>query len=268
MLIDGKIKGIRHVDNRIVKTMCEDKVLWEFPQDDKIGAPGNRTLLAGTMDAGWFGEVPASDLITGDELAKTIGLTAGTSQYSDEPWLKFAYKGKVLLVSKKHIRDYVIWTDFENLNCVDGSRILTIKGKRYRIMLMKGCNEEFKTKAEYSNSKINVPKNYINSMWNKLMLPIHEDAPDNWYESDPVKIPTDDWNVNYTNSDLDANRITICQEDYISVFFSSSWEAPKKYKEVVTRGEGRMSNRSFISGTEDMERTYRLGWRPCLELIG
>lgn len=70
MSIGKDIKDIRHVDNRIVKIMGENEILWEFPQDDKIGAPGNRALLAGNMEAGWFGEVPASDFITGDELAK------------------------------------------------------------------------------------------------------------------------------------------------------------------------------------------------------
>lgn len=267
MSIGKDIKDIRNVDNRIVKVMGNDKVLWEFPQDDKIGAPGNRTLLAGNMDAGWFGEVPASDFITGYELAKVVGLTAGVSQYSNEPWLKFAYKGDVLLVSKKHIRSKVLWTDFENLNCVDGSRILTIKGKRYRIMLMKGCNEEFKTKAEYIYPAMDNPEIYINSMWNKLMLPIHDNAPDKWYEKDPVKIPTDDWNVNYTNSDLDTNANTICQEDFISVM-SSLLGTTKKYKRVVVRGGGRTTANIDGPGTENGVREYNSGWRPCLELIG
>lgn len=268
MSIGKDIKDVRHVDNRIVKIMGDNSVLWEFPQDDKIGAPGNRTLLAGTMEAGWFGEVPASDFITGDELAKVVGLTAGSRKYSNAPWLKFAYKGNVLLVSKKHIRSEVLWTDFENLNCVDGSRILTIKGKRYRIMLMKGCNEEFKTKAEYSFSDMENPKIYINSMWNKLMLPIHENAPDKWYKEDPVKIPTDDWNVNYTDSDLNVNSSTICQEDFVSVQFSKPWESVRKYKRVVLRGGTRMSVQNDGPGAEDGQRNYRVGWRPCLELIG
>ena len=70
-----------------------DQTVWKYtpPFDDVIGGPGNRILLKGTMDAGWFGEVKASDFITGDELAKLIGLTAGTSQYSDEPWLCLLY---------------------------------------------------------------------------------------------------------------------------------------------------------------------------------
>ena len=97
---------------------------------------------------------------------------------------------------------------------------------------MKGCSEEFKTKSEYSFSDMENPRFYINSMWNKLMLPIHENAPDKWYKDDPVEIPTDDWNVNYTDSDLEIGAYTICQEDFISVI-SSLWETTKNIKESL-----------------------------------
>ena len=46
------------------------------------------------MEEGFFGEVPASELITGDALASQVGISGGTSQNSTAGWLKFAYKGK------------------------------------------------------------------------------------------------------------------------------------------------------------------------------
>lgn len=259
MLVDEKIKDVRHVDNRIVKIMGEDEALWEFPQDDKIGAPGNRTLLAGNMDAGWFGEVPSSDFITGSELSNLTGIKGGSLSVNDVVWLKFAYNGNVLLISKKCIRRNVIWADINGWNCVDGSRTLTIKGKRYRIMLMKGCTAEFNNRTYNSFSDLDDRELYINSMWNKLMLPIHENAPDKWYKGDPVNIPTDDWNVNYTNSDLETGSITICQENYYM---------NGKYQRGIGRGEQRLSSHISTANSEDAQREYRLGWRPCLELIG
>ncbi len=60
--------------------------------------PGPQTLIAGDMTAGFFGEVPVSELITGDDLATTIGLTTGISQHSNEPWLKFALDGNIIYI--------------------------------------------------------------------------------------------------------------------------------------------------------------------------
>ena len=49
------------------------------------------------MEEGFFGEVPASEFITGDALASECGISQGLSQNSTAGWLKFAYKGEILL---------------------------------------------------------------------------------------------------------------------------------------------------------------------------
>lgn len=257
MLVDEKIKDIRHVDNRIVKTMCEDKVLWEFPQDDKIGAPGNRTLLAGNMDAGWFGEVPASDFITGDELARTIGLTAGTSQYSDEPWLKFAYENDVYLIAKKPFRRSISWDNINSVNAVYGDLVKEIKGKKYAIMLPRGTGKDVQPDPKKTISGVNGAILH-NSMWNKLMLPIHKNAPSNWKYPDNVKSPTENWNVGYTDADLCTNDVngsySWCQEMVNGANYLFSLRG---YQEVS-------SSSCYVSGGSfDF-----YGWRPVLKLIG
>lgn len=258
MLVDGSIKDIRHVDNRIVKTMCEDKVLWEFPQDDKIGAPGNRTLLAGNMDAGWFGEVSSSDFITGDELARTIGLTAGVSQYSNEPWLKFAYENDVYLIAKKPFRYSISWNSINAVNAVYGDRIIEIKGKKYAIMLPRGTGKDVQI-----NPKVKISGHWgtvnHNSMWNKLMLPIHQKAPSNWQHPNNVKSPTENWGVGYTDADLITNSSNgngsfgWCQE---TVYNASSH---------LYRGGAGVSA-SGLSHLSESEPAY--GWRPVLKLVG
>src|SRR5690554_5978523 len=71
--------------------------------------PGPQELIAGNPGAGFYGEVPVSELITGDLLASTIGLTEGTVLHSNEPWLKFALDGKTLYVAKKPFRHSIPW---------------------------------------------------------------------------------------------------------------------------------------------------------------
>lgn len=114
-----------------------DQTVWKYtpPYDDVIGGPGNRKLLKGTMEAGWFGEVKASEFITGDELARLIGLTAGTSQYSNEPWLKFAYENDVYLIAKKPFRYGLSHDQLNAVKAVYGDLTKVIKGKKYAIML-------------------------------------------------------------------------------------------------------------------------------------
>lgn len=256
MLVDEKIKDIRHVDNRIVKTMCEDKVLWEFPQDDKIGAPGNRTLLAGNMDAGWFGEVPSSDFITGDELAKKIGLTAGNSQYSNEPWLKFAYKREVHLVAKKPFRYSISWTAINAVNAVYGDRLIEIKGKKYAVMLMRGTGEDVQPDPKTIINRYNGIANH-NSMWNKLMLPIHQKAPSNWTYPNNVKSPTENWNIGYTDSDLCINNVN----------GASSWCQDRLYYAYcycIRGGDG--ISYSILEHKDSADSIF--GWRPVLKIIG
>lgn len=260
MLIGTDIKEIRHVDNGIVKVMGEDKALWEFPQDDKIGAPGNRTLLAGKMDAGWFGEVPASDFITGDELARIIGLTAGNSQYSDEPWLKFAYKGDICLIAKKPFRYNISWDDINAVNAVYGDRLIEIKGKKYSVMLMRGIDENEQPDPRSMFAITSGSVNH-NSMWNKLMLPIHKNAPSSWHPKkiNNVKSPTENWNVGYSNADLlvqytfGYGASTLCQETVSN---------PQR---ILTRGLFYIldSNWSYKSNNGDNN-----GWRPVLKLVG
>ena len=259
MLVDGSIKDIRFLNGGITEVMSEGKVLWEFPQDDKIGAPGNRILLAGNMDAGWFGEVPSSDFITGDELARTIGLTAGSSQYSTEPWLKFAYKGEVCLVAKKSFRCHLSWNNINAVNAVYGDRIIEIKGKKYAVMLMRGIGEDVQPDPRVLISDVQGSANH-NSMWNKLMLPIHQNAPSNWYYKNNVKSPTENWNVGYTDRDLLTNTnggkgaYSWCQE----TVSSESW--------YLCRGG---NNDVSFSGNLGANYSYSGdGWRPCLKLIG
>lgn len=223
-------------------------VLWEANT-----VPGPTKLIGGNLQAGFYGEVPTSEFITGDELARMIGLTAGTSQYSDEPWLKFSYLGKVEFIAKKTFRNSISWDNINAVNAIFGNRRIKIGKNTYKIRLMKGKTEGKQNDSNgYSGSILH------NSEWNRLMLPIHINAPDKWAYPGNVNSLTENWNIGYTNNDLITNKSAgkgyycWCQENGASTDFR------------LHRGVG------GVSGANDGRPTSSIsnyGWRPVLELV-
>jgi len=184
------------------------------------------TLSFGTMDAGFFGIVPASDFITGDALASAIGVTQGTSQFSDTPWLKFAFQGEIYMVPQKPIRHTISWdnlylqgavygdgllageagAEHHNLTSSSGSALtatrqdatVSVNGLRYEVALLKGgASDPLSSYNDADRGSIG-PANE----WNALMLPIHEKAvANNW--NYPAYVPTvNSWGVNFSDGDL------------------------------------------------------------------
>ena len=137
--------------------------------------------------------------MNGADLCNVIGLSEGNLQHSDEPFLKFAYNGKILFVNKKPIRNSVSWDAIASAGAVygdggsQGNAQVTVGGLTYKVRLMKGANVD---------PAPNEGSSYHHSEWNKLMLPIHENAPDNWAYPDNVDSPTENWGINYTDEDL------------------------------------------------------------------
>ncbi len=227
--------------------------MWE-----KHPVPGPTKLIGGNLPAGFYGEVPAKDFITGDELAQEIGLTKGVAVLpsSDEKWLKFSYLGKIEFVSKLPLRDEVSWNHLNEVNAVFGQRTIVIHEKTYKIRLMKGKTEGLQDDQSAFEGKI-----LHGSEWNKLMLPIHENAPSNWEKRDNVNSPTENWNIGYTDKDL-YKRLKDDGE-YHSVF---SWcqERGDSSNSILVRSsvsiEGSLSLPPFFSFDSS-------GWRPVLELV-
>ncbi len=119
--------------------------------DRTIVGPGSLTPVAGTTKLGFFGEVPAANFITGADLCAAIGLTEGTLQHSDEPWLKFAKATQTIFITKKPIRHSVSWDAINAAGAVYGDKIIELGGVQYAITLM--------TTGE----------------WNELIYPVHVD---------------------------------------------------------------------------------------------
>ena len=204
------------------------------------------------MQAGFFGEVSVKDLIAGDELARRIGLTAGTSQYSNEPWLKFAYLGKIEFVAKKPIRYGISWDSLKSANVIFGSKTIDIGGKTYKVRLMKGKTEgKQNNQSEYSGA--------INhgSEWNRLILPIHKNAPSSWKFKNNVDSPTENWSVGYADVDLVTNYNGNGSYSWCQEYGQSSAHR-------LIRGYSGVSSSASYTPASSFTLT---GWRPVLELI-
>lgn len=216
--------------------------------------PGPTTLRGGNLQAGFYGEVPASEFITGNELAKRIGFWAGTSQNSKVGWLKFTYMGKIEFVAKKPFRHSISWDNINNANAVYGSKTINILGKTYKVRLMKGKTEGKQNNKSYEKGDI-----CKGSEWNKLMLPIHKNAPRNWAYNDNVDWPTRDGGVDYTDDDL-ATKYTGGDGSYC-------WcqEYGESTDNHLLRGYEGVSYSGCTHSSYSGNPTY--GWRPVLELV-
>lgn len=246
------IENIRNFNINTKKALYKSDVIWH-ESDDKTGSPGPKKLIGGNMEAGFFGEVPSSEFITGKNLSDILGLSAGEFIESSNSWLKFSYLGKIEFISKKPIKHSVSWGYISYTNVVYGGKTITILGKKYSVRLIKGKTEGKQGEMSQIKGSIN-----HNSEWNRLMLPIHKNAPDNWKFKDNVNWPTENWNIGYTDSDLLTNS------KYGDGSYTWCQERGEQLSTRLYRGkEGVSYSESF-----DMVNDYSgYGWRPVLELV-
>ena len=99
---------------------------------DFTKAPGGKNLLAGDSSAGFYGFVQPSEFgdltdnpvesqtFNGDNLALALGLSAGTSQYSDIAWIKRNFNGKISFTPVKTIRYATSWNAIYNTGAMYG----------------------------------------------------------------------------------------------------------------------------------------------------
>lgn len=242
-------KDIKINDAGTQKVIGQKEIIW---QKKSLG-PGPTKLIGGNEEAGFYGEVPTSELITGDELARMLGLTAGKSQNSNGGWLKFSYLGKTEFIAKKTFRHSISWNNINAVNAVFGNRTIKVGEHTYKIRLIKGKTEGRQDDISSRSGAIN-----HNSEWNKLMLPIHKNAPSNWAYKDNVSYPTENWSVGYTDNDL----FTHYNAGYGS--FSLCQEYGEKAIYRLVRGGRGVSSSGSDSPSFD---GGNFGWRPVLELV-
>ena len=88
---------------------------------DFSNSPGSKYLIAGNRENGFFGIVQSSEFITGDALATSLALTAGTSINSDTPWLKLVRDGKIIFHPLLPLRHSITHDDIYDVGAVYGT---------------------------------------------------------------------------------------------------------------------------------------------------
>lgn len=241
---------------------------------DIWGTPGSAKLIAGDGEVGFFGEVPASEFITGVSLASQIPMYSGTSANSTAGWLKFAYKGEILFVAKKPIRYSIPWTAISNVKCVygdSGDKTVTIDDKTYKVTLMRGANDKFDPK-QYLNEQTDGYRGEPNhgSEWNRLMCQIHEKTLDKSWNS-PSNVETD---IGILEHSLGSGSQGMYNDNDLLTHYNHGHGSYSWCQEMSTRtsfsrlsrgGEGVSYTSSRGSGSDYAHTGY--GWRPVLRLV-
>lgn len=220
--------------------------------------PGPSELIGGTAEMGFFGEIPVTELINGEDLAAAVGLTAGSPTDSNEPWLKFVLDGQIMYVAKKPLRHTISWQSIYQAGLVYGVdgpglfpdpedqpvnqlKLVEINGYQFTVRLLKGTDED----PSNVPGSVDDAEGTWNSEWARLMYPIC---------TTNVPSYTGPKYANYTDVDLGASS-----NGY--GWLQETWESNKDMR----RGVG---SRTAISyGTwEGRSNTNSAGWRPVLVL--
>lgn len=103
------------------------------PITDHTNAPGNKSLIAGDVSAGFYGFVLPENMgllvdnpadkqaFNGSNLALAVGLSAGTAFNINVPLMKFSYKSKILFIPLTGYRYSVPWDSIYNAGLVYGT---------------------------------------------------------------------------------------------------------------------------------------------------
>jgi len=227
----------------------------------------------------------SADVISGDELTSELGITQGSSQYSDTSWIMFpdhlTPNGKQLLVPLKTIRHSISWDAIYNAGAVygtgsdisdgeqwmldnddnysSGDRVeqdatVSINGRTYKVRLMRGAGDDPTDSFDDSDRGSLGADNE----WNALMLPIHEKArTGNWNYTEYAPSSVDDWAIYFSDADLlthndfgNGSRVW-CQETRDTDTFRR-----------VVRGDSGVSN---LDAGGSSSTSHNAGWRPVLE---
>lgn len=195
----------------------------------------------------FLGEVPTSEFITGDALANAIGLTAGTTQHTNEPWLHFELDGKTLYVAKKPYRYNLSWYAINDTGAVRGDTAVNINGLTYRVRLLEALN-----KGNQDPSVGYGTPRTIDSEWNRLILPIHNG------------------NHTYVNNTSSPGYYPLYSDKDLVLVPEGGNGSKSWCQERLPRASNRWC-RGF-RGTTYLTHSYRAdndtGWRPVLELVG
>lgn len=194
---------------------------------DPIGAVGPQKLIAGDLEAGYFGTV--NGLITNSTLSNVMNITAGTlldPENTDITFHKFIHKGRILLIPSKVIRCNISWENIQTQNCVKG-KVLHVGSDRYLCRLMTGSRHYYTDHPSIAGGE-----------WDDLFVRFHVSN-----------------GGLLTDEDLGIGQATICQE-------ISSMGIDKR----IVRGANSVTYFGTNMDYNDNYSSLS-NWRPVLEVL-
>ncbi len=267
----------------------------EFFRSKTDSNTGNSLPSVGESNTNWEW-IGSGTLTTGDSLASSIGLSAGTSQYSDEGWLKFfvgstadcntmhgtvSATNKVIFIAKKTYRNNLSWDDIYDAGAVFGTgdngtsnsgttttqdASITIDGNTYNVRVLTGSEADPATEA-YSNQSC-ADDAGGGSEWNDLFCRIHTAVPtctdatvgmEGGSETTRHGGPQDEANwVDYPNDEVQVYSTDAGDGTYC-------WCQEQGNDTSRRVGRGYSGVAYFDSNTSDFT-SANVGWRPVLVL--
>ena len=245
-----------------VKKYFDPGDVWlKITYNDKSGKFKERNVHL-FVDPGdrFLGEVKPEDFINGKDLASQIGLTNGSFLNENTNWLKFQRPdGSLTYVAKKPIKYKISWKSINDAGAVYGDKEVTIKGKKYKIRLLRGYNESVGIK-DLANKEDEFRGNLnVGSEWNRLLYPLSHHTTNNqnfsYKETVGSKIPS--W-ANYNTEELGF------RSNYDGVY---QWCQETTYSSAYRLDRG---NSNGVSHSDYDDAGYARdsgGWRPALDFI-
>lgn len=230
----------------------------------KNSGPGPQILEYGDTQAGFFGEVSATELFSTSALREQVGLsTIGTVVIEYPIWLKFIYKGKFLFIPKSPLSYGYSWSMlyekglvygvddvgptelFSHLEQTNQLRVVIKDGYRFKVRLIEADPENPSTTYTSTATRADYDKE---SEWNTLFYRIVRETPEEvlgpkWADYPTSEIVTSLYSLSKTHAAQNA-------ESYVNVSLGANNAI--NYKRIV--------NLDTVSASH--------GWRPVLELAG
>jgi hypothetical protein len=198
---------------------------------DYASTPGPKSFKAGGVMFGYLGHTTANEFINGLDLASDIGLSAGTAQHSDDGWLKWMKRGKLMYVARKPLRYSIAWDHIHAVGAVFGTKTISIQGRTYRVRLLSGGDGQ--------------PATGAGGEWNEIMYGVHQSTEPDWesYSDDDVVVGSSG-----------NGRLNWCQET----------PASDVTHRIYRGGPDGISN---LGTSLQTSTSTAYGWRPVLELV-
>jgi hypothetical protein len=241
--------------------------------------PGPQELVAGDMSAGYFGEVPASELYSGDRLAFELAVTEGVLQNSDAGWLKFARQGKVLFIAKQSFMHSVTWDHLYARGIVYGTNddgkaprgtpvnqrtVVEHGGNQFIVRLMTGAVSDPFPESDPLFFTDDMYQMDVGggSEWNDLMYRVCVDVPSDPSVDGMAADRHGGPQIGDNLASLTASSLNIGSGNGRNTWCQEQSDSSSVLR--VARGYGDVANfhRNHAYGTSS-----GLGWRPVLELI-